>query len=127
MPQADPNEVGGPTDMPTNLQLLIRFETNLKLNIIDKDGTPMISEDQNDEKEVHFVKFETVTDRMQLGLGIFSKLFKRIFVPQKLEFERWYITDFDDCLKGNPHIKEEEKKDWIMLFFVVWIYFILFI
>ena len=65
--------------MPTNLQLLVRFESNLKLNIIDKDGTSMISEDQIDEKEVHFVKFETVTDRMELGWGVIPKLFKRIF------------------------------------------------
>ena len=46
-----------------NLQLIIRFESNLKLNIIDKDGTPMIPEDNSDENEVHFVRFETVTDR----------------------------------------------------------------
>ena len=70
----------------------------------------MIAEDNSDEPEVHFVKFETITDRWDLGYKMIFQAFRKYFSKPELKFERWYVTDFDNCLKGNPHIKEPVDK-----------------
>ena len=94
--------------MTMNLQLLVEIETNVKLNLIDHNGKPMISDP--DEKEVHLVLFETVTDRYDLGLKVFKQLFNKFWRPT-LQFEKWTIVDFDNCLNGNPHTEFEENND----------------
>ena len=48
-------------------QLLVRFETSTKLNLVNHDGTKMIKNEENDEKEVHFALFESEIDRYNLG------------------------------------------------------------
>ena len=84
-----------------NMEFVIRVETNLKLNLIDKSGNRLV---QNDlEKEVHFMRLESVSQKYPISLRAIPMLIKNYF-NNKLEFEDWVITDFDHCLNGNPHI-----------------------
>ena len=46
--------------MPLTFEMLLRVETNLKLNLIDLDGRPLIPESEREDDEVHFVKFESL-------------------------------------------------------------------
>ena len=69
----------------------------------------MISEANENDKEVHFLQIECVTDKYVMDWGLPRNLFKRWRNPQ-LKFGDWVITDFDHCLLGNPLI-EEEKLD----------------
>ena len=38
-----------------NLELLLRVETNLKLNLVDEDGVGLVEETEFKEPEVHYM------------------------------------------------------------------------
>jgi hypothetical protein len=98
---------GGPEYMPMTMQLLLKIETNLKLNLIDNDGHSMISEyGESGSKETHFMLVESITDRYELNWKVIKKVFNRFRNPS-LQFEDWVLVDFDNCLKGNPIVVEE--------------------
>ena len=84
-------------DLEMNLQLLVRYETSLKLNLIDSKGEPMIKESEKRDREVHFLLLECTTDKYELNWNIFKKIWSNYRKPA-LKFENWTITDFDDCL-----------------------------
>lgn len=70
-------------------------------------------DDENaEDKEVHFLKIEAEVEKFELGLQAITKLFQRVrnkeFGMSSLNFQDWTIIDFDNCLKGNPHIYEEK-------------------
>ena len=46
-------------ELPANLELLIRVETNLKLNVIDNEGKSVIAKDDVNDDEYHFIRFES--------------------------------------------------------------------
>jgi hypothetical protein len=54
--------------MPLTFEMLLRVETNLKLNLIDLDGRPLISESEIKDEEVHFVKFESLISNFDITL-----------------------------------------------------------
>ena len=64
------------------------------------------------QPEVHFVLFEAVSDRYELGFKVIKKVIMKFWRPS-LEFENWVITDFDNALNGNPHIIDDEEVDWM--------------
>ena len=45
--------------LPLNFEMLLRIETNLKLNPIDKNGNGLIPEREHDYEEVHFLRMES--------------------------------------------------------------------
>ena len=47
-----------------NLQLLVRFETSTKLNLVANDGTLMIRDEDRDQTEIHFALFESEIGRI---------------------------------------------------------------
>ena len=46
-------------ELPANLELLIRVETNLKLNVIDNEGKSLIAKDDINDDEYHFIRVES--------------------------------------------------------------------
>ena len=90
------------------LQLAIKVETNLKLDLIDLNQNSMIEDKQ--AKEVHFLQLETVTDRYEIGWKVFKELW-RAWTNPSLKFDRWYITDFDNCLEGNRLAPSDSLED----------------
>ncbi len=52
-----------------NFELLLRIETNLKLNLIGTDGKSLLTEDDKDEEEVHFLRVESVTGEYEIRLS----------------------------------------------------------
>lgn len=102
----NPND-GGPDYMPMTMQLLLKIESKIKLNLIDNDGKSMISEyGESDTKETHFMLVESITDRYELNWRVIKKVFNKFRSPS-LKFEEWVLVDFDNCLKGNPLTEEE--------------------
>jgi hypothetical protein len=92
----------GPNYMPMNMQLLVRVDSQVKLNLIDSDGNSMISQyGENSSKESHFMLLESITDRYELNWRVIYKVFNKFRNPS-LTFEEWVLVDFDNCLKGNP-------------------------
>ena len=87
-----------------NMQILLKVETKLKLNLIDHNGDSMILD--ADSKETHFMLLESTTDRYELSWRVLKKVFNKFRKPS-LEFEPWVLVDFDNCLKGNPLIDDE--------------------
>lgn len=92
-----------PDYLPMTMQLLLKVESKLKLNLIDNDGNSMISDP--DSKETHFMLVESVTDRYELNWKVIKKVFSKFRNPS-LQFEEWVLVDFDNCLKGNPIVDE---------------------
>jgi hypothetical protein len=54
--------------MPLTFEMLLRVETNLKLNLIDLEGRPLIPESEIKDDEVHFVKFESLISNFDITL-----------------------------------------------------------
>ena len=54
--------------------MLLRIETNIKLNPIDKSGQGMIKDKEEDE--VHFVRFEANVGSYELKIGTLWKMIK---------------------------------------------------
>ena len=103
----NPND-GGPNYLTMTMQLLLKVDTKLKLNLIDNEGHSMISEyGESNTKETHFMLVESITDRYELNWRVLKKVFNRFRNPS-LQFEPWVLVDFDNCLNGNPIVPEEE-------------------
>ncbi len=92
--------------LPLNFEMLIRVETNLKLNLIDKDGLSLIPSNEIMQDEVHFLRFESVVNEYTISFKTIWQLLKEMKNRPPLQFSNWTITDLDDFLKGNPHIVE---------------------
>ena len=82
------------------LEVLVRIRTNIKLTLTSLDpktketiylGTPH-------ENEFHFLKFEGCLPPIEMSMEAIKK------AAQNFELSDWTITDFDNCLSGNPHI-----------------------
>ena len=61
-----------PNTMSINLELILRIETTLKLNLIDKTGEehPYLNEDSDKNKrEVHFIRMEGIVKELSMELG----------------------------------------------------------
>jgi hypothetical protein len=83
-----------------NIDLVLRVRTNLKLCLIESDGTKSVPANKLREEEVHFIRIEGKYPSHMVDI-----LMKRNIGDKKLsDFEDWTITDFDDFLKGNPHV-----------------------
>ncbi len=76
-----------------NIEMLLRIETNLKLDLINKNGKSLVTD--KDEEEVHFVKFEAVTASYELQLSTIWRMIKESRGKIDLEFNNWTITDLD--------------------------------
>ena len=90
--------------LPMNFEMLLRIETNLKLNPIDKDGKGLIPEKEKEYEEVHFLKMESKVCEYEIRFGTILKLIKEMANKPDLKFSDWTLTDFDLQLNGNPHI-----------------------
>lgn len=49
------------------------------------------------ENEYHFVKFEGCLPPLEMNMDAIKK------AAMNFELQDWTITDFDNCLLGNPH------------------------
>lgn len=92
-----------PDYLPMTMQILLRVDSKVKLNLIDHEGQSMIQDAES--KESHFMLLESVTDRYELNWRVIKKVFNKFRKP-KLEFEDWVLVDFDNCLKGNPIVDQ---------------------
>ena len=60
---------------------------------------------------------EAETDQFEMGFSAFKKIFKMLTnikdYAKKQNFTEWTVTDFDNCLEGNPHVMlmEDEEAD----------------
>lgn len=64
-------------DLFVTFEMVLRAETNLKLDLIDLNGNRLIKDPK--ETEVHFIKLESVVDRISLSLGSIFKTLKKVF------------------------------------------------
>ena len=46
--------------LPMNVEMVVKFTTNFKLNITDPEGNSLIPADDYADNEIHFVRFESV-------------------------------------------------------------------
>jgi hypothetical protein len=86
-----------------NFEIVVKVTTNLKLDLVDRHGNRL----QKDPMavETHFVRFESIVETFPIRFSTIFKLLKeKMKRNKKLEFKEWTITDFDNYLKGNPHI-----------------------
>ena len=66
----------------------------------------MIPSENYHKKEVHFMVIESEVDKFGLTFKeVIKKVKDRIQGNRVMSFDEWTIVDFDDCLKGNPHIQ----------------------
>ena len=92
--------------MPLTFEMLVKIETNLKLNLIEPDGKSLIPENKTEKDEVHFLKFEANLQTLDVSLGQIFRLLREFLGEPNFEFKDWTITDIDNHLKGNPHCEE---------------------
>jgi hypothetical protein len=81
--------------------MLVKVTSKIKLSIELNDGTKMISDEDVDKEEVHFLLFESTVNRFDLNWRIIGQVF-RTFRASNLKFGTWYISDVDNWLNGNP-------------------------
>ena len=87
--------------MPMLFAVRLKITTNIKLQMHDFEGKPLIPPDRVDEPEVHYLQFEGENNRFPLGKGIFKAIWRR-WRGQDLHYKEWTLTDLDNCLGGNP-------------------------
>lgn len=91
-----------------NLELILRIESNIKLNLFKSENPEekLIPEHKLKENEVHFLKIEGIKAHSDPGtFGGLLKI-KTSIGLEEMGISDWTITDLDDHLKGNPHINE---------------------
>lgn len=92
-------EKGAPPKLEgLTIEMIVKFKTNYKLNLFSKTGDKLISNKDAKDEEVHFVKFEGMYPEFELSPDALRKSM------QNFAFSDWTIVDFDNFLKGNPHI-----------------------
>merc|ERR1712110_1145414 len=86
-------------------QLVFRVETDYKLNLIKNDKSSLISTQEVNKPEVHFIACESVVDEYPKGIQSYLKSLSLMFrSPQMVPMDRKFkIVDFDHFMKGNPH------------------------
>ena len=51
-------------------------------------------------------------DKYEQGFGVWKKLARTLFFPRQaakeVDFKSWIVTDFDNCLEGNPYTMNDE-------------------
>ena len=86
-------------------RVLVKIKTPIKLNLINKDGQEMISKEDVDKREVHFVQFEAAHETQKVAWTL-ALLPWRKYNVDSWEVHDWKITDFDHCLKGNAILRK---------------------
>ena len=96
--------------------MIVRVETNFKLDIKHKSGSWLVPEDDKLTPEVHFVVYESIVDQETYSLLGMLNIFRVIAkfagaraVKPKDE-KQWKIVDFDDLMDGNPHTGPERPE-----------------
>ena len=89
--------------LPMNVEMVVKLTTNLKLDVIDKNGYSMINTEDHSDDEIHYLRFESVYNEIELNpsalLNIRNKLNN-----SDVNFTGWTITDIDRYLNDNPHV-----------------------
>lgn len=88
--------------LPMNVLMRMRIETNIKLQLIDTSGNPLISKDDEYKPEVHFLQLEAITHEYPISSKAFGAIWRAWRNRHKQEYKNWTVTDFDHCLNGNP-------------------------
>ena len=97
----------GPMTIDTlTLELVVAIRTNLKLDIVDLNPDKgqqarFLTKSKRNDDEIHYVKFEGKLPPLELSMEALKDTKN---VKKLLEIEDWTITDFDNCLDGNPHV-----------------------
>lgn len=97
-----PKGIRGST-LPMNVEMVLKIKTNLKLNIIDPHGNALIHPDDYSDEEIHFVRFESVFNEIEMNFSALMNIRNKLNNPD-IEFESWTITDFDRFLFDNSHV-----------------------
>ncbi len=93
--------------MPLNCEIIVQFNTNMKLNITNDLGESLIKPEKLKQREYHFFKFETEIKKIEVSWKNIMSMAKAIGDMEKLDFEpNWVLVDIDNHLKGNPHISD---------------------
>ena len=101
-------QAGGPMKIDSlTIELIVAIKSNLKLDLVDlkpeknqKKKSYLTASKINDD-EIHFVKFEGRLPALELSLATAKD---QMNIKKLAEIEDWTITDFDNCLDGNPHV-----------------------
>ena len=88
------------------IELLVSIRCNMKLDMIDLSPDPgqkvnFLTPSKINDDEIHFVKFEGRMPAIELSM---AALKDREGAAKLTQIEDWTITDFDNCLHGNPHV-----------------------
>ena len=89
--------------LPMNLEIIMKFTTNFKINVIDKSGRALINQEDYGDNEIHFVRFESVFNEIEFNFSALMNI-KNKLRNAEVEFTGWTITDFDKWLNDNPHV-----------------------
>lgn len=89
--------------LPMNIEMVLKITTNLKLNVVDRYGHSMIPEEDHPDKEIHFVRFESVFNEIEMNFSALMNI-KNKLDKSDIQFTGWTITDFDRFLNDNPHV-----------------------
>ena len=97
-----PESIRG-SKLPMNIEMVLKIKTNLKLNVIDPNGVRMIDPEDFVDDEIHFVRFESVYNEIEVNFSALMNIRNKLNNPE-IEFNSWTITDFDRFLFDNPHV-----------------------
>ena len=81
----------------------MRFRTNFKLALhgVDQQTQDTVYLGNLQDMEYHFVRFEGSIPPLELSLSSLQEKLQKAIIPQA---DDWTVTDFDNCLDGNPHV-----------------------
>jgi hypothetical protein len=89
--------------------LYVRLETNIKLNLHTRRGEQLIKEEDRLKPEVHFLLFEAIQSTLTMKFPqILGEMLRQRLDPG-LNLKEWTVSDFDNCLNGNPLIDERDS------------------
>ena len=92
--------------LDATFEVLLRFKSKVKVGVtsVDEWTKDTLYLGNLRDSEYHFVRFEGAMPPIELDMSMLKGNPQGIFQKRSLDLEDWTITDFDDCLKGNPHL-----------------------
>jgi hypothetical protein len=64
--------------LPMNFEMLVRIETNLKLNPMGRKAESFIPLDEHENEEIHFMRFESTVQTFEISFSTIFKLIRQM-------------------------------------------------
>ena len=94
-------------ELRLHLQLMVKVKTTFSLQLLDLKSLEKYPKHDEGQEEFHFLKMEGVLGSADIRQSFwnFREIHGLLTPDPKNVVTDWTIVDFDNFLRGNPHIQ----------------------